>query len=93
MKHSEIEAYIDSLPNLTKIDLTVEVDEYGRYFVSKTKETYVYGTEDEADAKVDEVRLNPGFAGVDRKFKAGKVNKAGEQVRPDAWTVVTKLNK
>lgn len=93
MKYTDIVDYIDGLDNLTKIELTIEADEYGNFYVVKTKETFVYGTEDEADAKVDSVRLKPGFAGVDRKFKAGKMNKAGEVTKEETWSVIAKLNK
>ena len=40
MKYNDIIKYIDSLDNLTKIDFSIEKDEYGDYFVSKTKETF-----------------------------------------------------
>ena len=93
MKYNDIINYIDGLDNLTKIDFSIEKDEYGDYFVSKTKETFTYDDEEEADRKVNEARQCIGFAGVDKKFKQGKVNRAGEVVRPDTWTVVVKINQ
>ena len=74
---------------------TIEDDEEmsGGFYVVKTKETYVFEDEADADVKVDAARRDPGFAGVEKKYKAGKMNKAGDVVRPETWTVVVKLNK
>ena len=95
MKYTNIKDYIDSLENLRKIDFTIEDDEEmsGTFYVVKTKETYVYEDESDADAKVDSVRRDVGFAGVEKKYKAGKMNKAGEVTKPETWVVVAKLNK
>ena len=95
MKYTDIKDYIDSLENLRKIEFTIEDDEEmsGNFYVIKTKETYVYEEESDADAKVDSVRRDVGFAGVEKKYKAGKMNKAGDVVRPETWIVVAKLNK
>ena len=75
--------------------LLLEDDEEmsGSFYITKTKETYVYEDEADADEKVDAVRRDNGFAGVEKKYKAGKMNKAGEVVKPEIWTVVAKLNK
>ena len=94
MRTGDIESYVNSLKNLTSIEIKIEEDEEVVGFrVVKTKETYVFEDEDEALAKVDAVRQDVGFVGVDKKFKQGKVNKNGEEVRPDTWIVVAKLNK
>lgn len=95
MRYENIKDYIDGLSNLRKIEVTIEDDEEmsGNFYVTKTKETYVYEDEGAADAKVDAARQDLGFAGVDKKFKAGKMNKAGEVTKPETWTVVVKLNK
>lgn len=94
MRTGDIESYVNSLKNLTSIEIKIEEDEEVVGFrVVKTKETYVFEDEDEALAKVDAVRQDVGFVGVDKKFKQGKVNKGGDQVKPDTWTVVAKLNK
>ena len=94
MKTGDIESYVNSLKNLTSIEIKIEEDEEVVGFrVVKTKETYVFEDEDEALAKVDAVRQDVGFVGVDKKFKQGKVNKSGEEIRPDTWVVVAKLNK
>ena len=76
MKYTNIKDYIDSLENLRKIEFTIEDDEEmsGNFYVVKTKETYVYEDESDADAKVDAVRRDVGFAGVENKYKAGKMN-------------------
>ena len=95
MRYENIKDYIDGLSNLRKIEVTIEDDEEmsGNFYVTKTKETYVYEDEGDADAKVDAARQDIGFAGVEKKYKQGKMNKAGEVVRPEAYTVVVKLNK
>ena len=95
MRYENIKEYIDSLENLRKIEFTIEDDEEmsGSFYVVKTKETYVYEDESNADAKVDAVRRDIGFAGVEKKYKAGKMNKAGEVTKPETWIVVAKLNK
>lgn len=95
MRYTEIKDYVDSLENLRKIEFTIEDDEEmsGGFYVVKTKETYVFEDEADADRKVDSVRQDPGFAGVEKKYKAGKMNKAGDTVKPETWTVIVKLNK
>lgn len=95
MRYEHIKEYIDSLQNLRKIEFTIEDDEdmSGSFYVTKTKETYIYEDESDADAKVDAVRRDVGFAGVEKKYKAGKMNKAGEVTKPETWVVVAKLNK
>ena len=94
MKLSEINSYVETKTNLTKIEVTTEVDEYATgFYVVKTKETYVFEDEHDADVKVDAVRQDLGFAGVEKKYKAGKMNKAGEVIRPETWVVVAKLIK
>lgn len=95
MKYTDIKDYIENLDNLRKIEITIEDDEEmsGSFYVTKTKETYVFEDEHDADVKVDSVRQDLGFAGVEKKYKAGKMNKAGEVTKPETWVVVAKLNK
>ena len=94
MKLEQFYDYATSLQSqgLTKIEMTSEMDEAGHYYVIKTKETYTFAEEDEADAKINDARQDSGFAAAEKKFKAGKINKSGEITRPDTWTVVIKLN-
>ena len=51
---TNINDYVAGKQNLTKIEVVSEVDEYNStsFYVIKTKETYVFGSEDEADAKI-----------------------------------------
>lgn len=95
MRISDLDSYVKSLSNegLTKIEVKSSFNPDGGedFYIDETKETFVYATEDEADAKVDEVRQNSGFKSAEKKFKQGKVNKAGEVVKPDTYTVVVKL--
>ena len=92
MRIEDIKEYVDARPALTKIEVTSEIDEFNNGFnVTKTKETYVFEDESEADRMVDDVRRNPGFLGVDKKYKAGKMNKAGDVVKPETRTVVAKI--
>ena len=95
MKLQELQNYIEQKNNegLTKIEVSMELEGVSTYYINKTKETYVYLTEDEADAKINEVRQLPGFAGCDKKFKAGKVSKkTGEELTPDTYTAIVKIN-
>lgn len=92
MYFSELGEYVGSLgTDLSKLDISTEMDEAGHLIVVSTKETYVYRDEEEADTKVDEARKNAGFMEAKKKFKQGKVNKNGEITKPDTWTVVVKL--
>ena len=95
MRYTDIKDYVDNLDNLRKIEITIEDDEEmsGHFYVTKTKETYVFEDEASADEKVDAARRDLGFAGVDKKYKQGRMNKAGEVTKPETWTVVVKLNK
>ena len=93
MRLSDVNQYVVNKANLTKIEVAVETDEYATdFYVTKTKETYVFGSEDEADAKINEVRQDSTFVGAEKKYKAGKMNKAGEVTKPETWTVVVKLS-
>ena len=88
----QVKDYMDERPNLTKIEITTEmVPDVNVFVVTKTKETYVFEDEQCADEKVDMVRQNPNFIGVEKKYKAGKLDKAGEVVKPETWTVIAKL--
>ena len=94
MRYTDLKDYVDNLENLSKIEVVIEDSEdmCGNFYIVKTKETFVYDNETDADAKVDAVRHNPGFAGVEKKYKQGKMNKAGEITKPETWVVVVKLN-
>ena len=94
MRYSELDNYVEERlkEGLSKIDVGLVVFDETTLEVAKTKETYVLYEEAEANKLIDEKRKLDGFAGVDKKFKAGKVNKAGEEVSPDTWTIVVKLN-
>lgn len=89
---SYIENRLDG--GLEKIDVSCAVDEFatGNVDVIKTKETYVVATEQEADEIINYRRQIDGFEAASKKYKAGKMNKAGEVVKPETWTVVIKLN-
>ena len=88
----ELLAYREGLDScLTKLDIATEVDETGRTVVMTTKETYVFEDEEDADKMVCDARRDVGFMEAKKKFKLGKINKNGEIVRPDTYTVVIKL--
>ena len=92
MRIEDIKEYVDARPALTKIEVTTELGADVTYFmVTKTKETYVFEDESDADKMVDELRQNPNFLGVDKKYKAGKMNKSGDLVKPETRTVVAKI--
>ena len=93
MTLENVASYAESLgSNLSKIDFKSEDDTVGHMIVTETKETYVFEDEGDADEKINDARQNPLFAAATKKYKAGKINKAGEIVRPETWTVVIKLN-
>lgn len=92
MSISSFQDYLNSLPMLTKIEYKAEVDpNNGEFVITETKETYVYDNEEDADKRIDAVRQDLGFISVVKKYKAGKMDKAGEVVKPETWTVVAKL--
>ena len=72
MKLDTLLTYIEQCANDGLTKMTIEIDSTGDYdgvfYVTKTKETYSYDSESKSDAKVDEVKDNPGFTGVDKKF-------------------------
>lgn len=78
--------------NLVKMTLECELGEDDvTMYVTKTKETYVFEDEDAANALVDACRQNAQFLGVEKKYKAGKMNKTGEIVSPETWSVIAKM--
>ena len=90
----KLEAFIDyvkSCENLTDIAPKISLGEDGDFYVVESKETYVYDNELDAATKLNDVRQDPGYKSSEKKFKAGKVNKAGEEIRPDTWIVITKV--
>ena len=97
MKHTDLESYINDRANqgLTKIEFVLEADPnvVNDFNVLKTKETYVYAAEGEADEAIDNFRIDPGFLGVEKKYKAGKMSKSGEEIKPETWSVIVKLAK
>lgn len=91
MRLEDLSGYVAQLDNLTKFEVKTEDDTVGHLIVTETKETYVYEDEQDADNKINDARQNPLFASATKKFKQGKINKSGEIVRPETWTVVIKL--
>lgn len=93
MTINTITQYIQERPDLIKIEIVSELGELASDFlIIKTKETYSYGTEEEADAKIDELRRSTGFIGVEKKYKAGKMSKTGEELKPEVWLVIAKVS-
>ena len=95
MRYEELDNYIAERKNegLAKIEITLEgVEDSDQFYVVKTKETFIFGEEEDADNIINDARQKPGFAGCDKKYKAGKINKAGEIVKPETYTAVVKLN-
>lgn len=91
MRLEDLSGYVAQLDNLTKFEVKTEDDTVGHLVVTETKETYIYEDEQDADNKINDARQNPLFASATKKFKQGKINKSGEIVRPETWTVVIKL--
>lgn len=94
MTLNDLKVYLENLQNegLTKAEIKTSLPVDGNaLYVDETKETFIFATEEEADAKIDDVRQSNGFKSAEKTFKAGKMNKAGELVKPDTWKVVIKL--
>lgn len=91
MRLEDLSGYVAELDNLTKFEVKTEDDTVGHLIVTETKETYIYEDEQDADNKINDARQNPLFTSATKKFKQGKINKSGEIVRPETWTVVIKL--
>ena len=88
----DIIKYRDEInPCLAKLSIETEVDETSRTIVVATKETYIFEDEEDADRIINEARQYPGFMEAKKKFKQGKINKNGEIVKPDTYSVVIKL--
>lgn len=96
MTLDSINQYVKDLAakGLTKIDVSISVDpdDYETAYIVKTKETYCVFSEAEADELIEDATQNSTCSGHDKKFKQGKVNKAGEVTRPDSYTVVLKYS-
>ena len=93
MTVEQLGTYTDGLgKDLKKFEIKSERDEMGHLYIISTKEVYSYEDEGAADDKINEARMNSGFASAVKAFKAGKMNKAGEVVRPEPWQVTIKLN-
>lgn len=93
MTLEQLTDYVEARPALIKLEATFELmDGVAGFHVTKTKETFSFGDEDEADTKIDEIRQTPGFLGVDKKYKKGKINKSGEVVTPETWQIIAKLS-
>lgn len=91
MRLEDLPGYVAELSNLTKFEVKTEDDTVGHLVVTETKETYVFDDEGDADEKINASIANPACLAHTKKYKQGKINKAGEIVRPETWTVVIKL--
>lgn len=92
MRIEDLAAYSSNLGgNLAKLEMKAEDDTCGHMTVVETKETYVFENEGEADEKINSSIANPSCLAHTKKYKQGKINKSGEVVRPETWTVVVKL--
>lgn len=76
--------------DLVKIEPAFEIGEsLSSYYLTKVKETYVYGDEEDADTKVNDARQSANFESAKKTFKAGKISKkTGDILTPDTWKVV-----
>lgn len=94
MKFTDLNTYANQIMDRGLIELIPDIKfslDFNDWFVVQTKETYSLATEDEANDLINEIRQQIGFKACDKKFKAGKVNKEGEEIRPDAWIVKATL--
>lgn len=95
MRLEDLLTYItdENHSELTKGTVEFELGEDGTFYITKTKETFTFYDEADADHKITVCRTEPVFAGCDKTFKAGKVNKNGEVTREDEWKVVIKTKQ
>lgn len=97
MELNELKAYIDKLNNVTtvipKIDIMfpAELSE-PVYSISHTTEIYDFGTNAELLEKIDEVKAQPGFVGIKRKYIPEKVNKNGETTQEECYRLTVELD-
>lgn len=91
MRLEDLPGYVAELDNLNKFEIKTEDDTMGHLVVTETKETYVYEDERDADEKINSSIANPLCLAHTKKYKQGKINKSGEIVKPETWTVVIKL--
>lgn len=91
MRLEDLPGYVATLDNLTKFEVKSEDDTMGHLVITETKETYVFEDEQDADDKINSAIGNPLCLAHTKKYKQGKINKSGEIVKPETWTVVIKL--
>ena len=90
----DLQNYTDERINngLTKFEVKTESDEMGHLIVVKTKEEYVFLSEDEADDLINEARQDRLFLSAKKKFKEGKISKKTQEiVTPESWHVILEL--
>lgn len=91
MRLEDLSNYVAQLSNLVKFEIKSEDDTVGHLVVTETKETYIYEDEQDADDKINAAIASPFCLAHTKKYKAGKINKQGEIVKPETWQVVIKL--
>ena len=91
MRLEDLAGYVATLSNLTKFEVKSEDDTMGHLIVTETKETFIFEDEADADEKIKDATANPLCLAHTKKYKQGKINKSGEIVKPETWTVVIKL--
>ena len=95
MKLDELQNYRSDRRNsgLTKLSAEFTVsDADSNVYITKTKETYELESEGDADKLIEEATHDNSCVGHDKKFKQGKVNKQGDEIRPDRFIVTIKYN-
>ena len=91
MRLEDLAGDVATLSNLTKFEVKSEDDTMGHLIVTETKETFVFEDEADADEKIKDATANSLCLAHTKKYKQGKINKSGEIVKPETWTVVIKL--
>lgn len=95
MKLDELQNYRSDRMNsgLTKLSAEFTVsDADSNVYITKRKETYELEGEGDADQLIEAATHDNSCVGHDKKFKQGKVNKQGEEIRPDRFVVTLKYN-
>ena len=97
MELKDLKAYIDNLNNVTTVIPKIDImfpDELSEptYYISHTTEIYDFGTNAELLEKIDEVKSQPGFVGIKRKYIPEKLDKNGDVKQEESYRLTVELD-
>ena len=96
MELKGLQDYIKGLENVKNVIPTIEVldpeTNEEAYLIKHTKEIYLFETNKELLAKIDEVKVLPGFVGVKKKFIEEKLDKNGDVKQEEAYQLTVEID-